>query len=185
MSQSLVRYVVAACILFPSAGVSLAQPAPGHDAWLMRNYRFTGPPKPSELVPVAPVLMELREIQSSVRTILSRARLDGDYETALAAAAQAVENAQLMDAITERQQAIEAAQGPRVAMEEVQPPAPVFIIALKDKTINAAKSYWVDGRMLNYITLQDAHVIVRLDEVDRGLSRDLNRQRIAEFRLPE
>ena len=65
MSQSLVRYVVAACILFPSAGVSLAQPAPGHDAWLMRNYRFTGPPKPSELVPVAPVLMELREIQSS------------------------------------------------------------------------------------------------------------------------
>ena len=59
------------------------------------------------------------------------------------------------------------------------------MIALKDKTINAAKSYWVDGPMLNYITLQGVHVIVRLDLVDRGLSRDLNRQRNVEFRLPE
>jgi hypothetical protein len=56
---------------------------------------------------------------------------------------------------------------------------------LKDKTINAATSYWVDGPMLNYVTLQGVHVIVRLDLVDRGLSRDLNRQRNVELRLPE
>jgi hypothetical protein len=59
------------------------------------------------------------------------------------------------------------------------------LIALKDKTINAASSYWPDGSMLNYVTLQGMHVIVRLDLVDRGLSRDLNRQRNVEFRLPE
>jgi hypothetical protein len=39
--------------------------------------------------------------------------------------------------------------------------------------------------MLNYLTLQGMHVIVRLDLVDRGLSRDLNRQRNLELRLPE
>jgi hypothetical protein len=39
--------------------------------------------------------------------------------------------------------------------------------------------------MLNYVTLQGIHIIVRLDLVDRTLSRDLNRQRNVEFRLPE
>jgi hypothetical protein len=43
----------------------------------------------------------------------------------------------------------------------------------------------VDGAMLNYITLQGSHVIVRLSLVDHSLSRDLNRQRNVEFRLPE
>jgi hypothetical protein len=38
--------------------------------------------------------------------------------------------------------------------------------------------------MLNYVTLQGVHVMVRLDLVDRDLSRDLNRQRNVEFRLP-
>ena len=56
---------------------------------------------------------------------------------------------------------------------------------MKDKTINAAAAYWVDGPMLNYVTQQGVHVIVRLDLVDRGLSRELNRQRNVEFRLPE
>jgi hypothetical protein len=59
------------------------------------------------------------------------------------------------------------------------------LIALKDKTIDAATSYWVEGLVLNYITLQGAHVIVRLDLVDRSFSRELNRQRRLEFRVPD
>ena len=50
---------------------------------------------------------------------------------------------------------------------------------------NAATSYWVDGSMLNYITLQGSHLIVRLDLVDRNLSNELNRQQKVEFRLPQ
>ena len=148
----------------------------------MQNYRFTGPPAPSELRPVDPVLTELREIQNTIRTILRRAKFEGDYEAALAAAGQAVANAQLIGAITEQQQAAQAAKS---AKDEAQSPAPFFLIALKDKTINAATSYWVDGPMLNYVTLQGVHVVVRLDLVDRGLSRDINRQRNVEFHLPE
>jgi len=41
------------------------------------------------------------------------------------------------------------------------------------RTINAAASHYVGGSMLNYVTLQGVHVIVRLDLVDRGPSRDL------------
>jgi hypothetical protein len=166
------------------AGVLGAQPAPGHDAWLMQNYRFTGPPPPREVKPIDSVLIELRGIQGTVRTILRRAKFEGDYEAALAAAEQAVANAQLIGAIAEHQQAMEAAQSAATAQEDAQSAAPFFLIALKEKTINAAKSYWVDGAMLNYITLQGAHVMVRMDLVDRGLSRDLNRQRNVEFRLP-
>lgn len=178
------RYVIAGVILCPMMGVSRAQSAPTHDAWLMQNYRFTGPPPPGELKPSDPVLSELRHIQSTLWTILSRAKSEGDYETALAAAAQTVANAQVIGAITEHQQATQASQAPKPATGEAQAPSP-FFIALKDKTINAATSYWVDGPMLNYVTLEGVHVIVRLDLVDRALSRDLNRPRIAEFRLPE
>jgi hypothetical protein len=188
MSQVWTRYVVAGVILLPLVAVSRAQSTSPHDAWLMQNYRFTGPPPPGEVKPTDPVLMELRGLQSTIRSILGRARSEGDYETALAAAAQAVANAQLMGAIIEHQQAAQAAQtaqATKSATAEAQSPAPFFLIALKDKTINTASSYWVDGSMLNYVTVQGVHVIVRLDLVDRGLSRDLNRQRDVEFRLPE
>ena len=114
---------------------------------------------------------------------MRRAEFDGDYEAALAASAQAVANAQLMGAIVEHRQAVQAVAGRlkrfrprRPAPEEAQPPGPLFLIAMKDKTINAAAAYWVDGPMLNYVTQQGVHVIVRLDLVDRDLSRDLNRQ---------
>src|SRR5579864_4069475 len=182
MPHTSIRYAVAGLILVPMIGVSRAQSPPPHDDWLMQNYRFTGPPPPSELRPVDPVLTELREIQSTIRTILRRAKLEGDYEAALAAAAQAAENAQLIGAITEQQQAAQAAKS---AANEARSPALFFLIALKDKTIYAATSYWVDGPMLNCVTLQGAHVIVRLDLVDRRLSGDLNRQRNVEFHLPE
>jgi hypothetical protein len=184
MSQFWMRYVAAGVILFPIVSVSRAQSNPTHDAWLMQNYRFTGPPPPGEVKPI-PVSIELQRIQSTVRRILSRAKFEGDYEAALAASAQAVANAQLIGAVTEHEQAAQAAQAAKSVTEQAQSPASFFLIALKDKTINAARFYWVDGPMLNYVTLEGAHIIVRLDLVDRGLSRDLNRQRIADFRLPE
>jgi len=183
MSQIWIRYLAAGVLLFPAIGVSRAQSTTPQGAWLMKNYRFTGPPPPREVQPMDAVLTELRGLQSTIRTILSRARFDGDYETALIAVSQLAANAQLIGSIAEQQQATQAVQAPKIATGETPSPSPFFLIALKDKTINAATSYWVDGSMLNYLTLQGMHMIVRLDLVDRGLSRDLNRQRNVEMRL--
>jgi hypothetical protein len=191
MSQAWMRYAAAGMVLIPLIGVCHAQLPPAHDAWLMQNYRFTGPPPPGEVRPAVDPLSEIREVQSTVRFILRQAEFEGDYEAALVAAAQAVANAQLMGVIVEHRQAVQASQAAQAAQaakaspEEAQLPAPFFLIAMKDKTINAAAAYWVDGPMLNYVTQQGVHVIVRLDLVDRGLSLDLNRQRNVEFRLPE
>ena len=55
---------------------------------------------------------------------------------------------------------------------------------MKDKTIDATIAYWVDRFILNYITLQGAHVSVRLDLFDGGFSSELNRQRGLEL-LPD
>ena len=184
MTHTWIRYAVAVFTLIPLIGASRAQSPPAHDAWFMQNYRFAGPPPPGELKSVDPVLAELREIQSKVVTILRRAKSERDYEAALAAAAQAVANAQLIGAMTERQQAAQAGELAKSATDEAQSPAQFFLIALKDGTVNAVTSYWVDGHMLNYITLPGAHVMVRLDLVDIGFSRDLNRQRNVEFRFP-
>jgi hypothetical protein len=185
MPHTWISYAVSGLILIPLIGVSRAESPPAHGAWFMQNYRFAGPPPPGELKSVDPVLTELREIQSKVLTILRRAKSERDYEAALAAAAQAVANAQLIGAITERQQAAQAGSWAKSATDEAPSPAQFFLIALKDRTINAVTSYWVDGLMLNYITLPGAHVMVRLDLVDIGLSRDLNRQRNVEFHLPD
>jgi hypothetical protein len=178
-------------VLVSMIGVCRAQLPPAHDAWLMQNYHFTGPPPPGEVRPVVDPLSEIKEVQSTLRLIMRRAEFDRDYEAALAAAAQATANAQLIGAIIEHRQAAEAAVPPQAAQAatagtlDAQPPAQFFLIAMKDKTINAAAAYWVDGPMLNYTTQQGVHVIVRLDLVDRPLSRELNRQRNVEFRLPE
>jgi hypothetical protein len=181
------RFVVSGVILFVMIGVTRAQSLPSHPAWFMQ-YHFTGPPPPGEVKAVDPALTQIKEIQSTVQSIMRQARFEGDYETALWAASQAVANAQLIGAITERQQAAQVTQAPqpaRSAMEAAQFPAPFVLIALKDKTINAATSYWADGPMLNYVTVGGMHIIVRMDLVDRALSRDLNRQRNVDFRLPE
>jgi hypothetical protein len=185
MAQSSMRYLVGGIILLLLSGNSPAQSTPPRDALLMQNYRFTGPPPPHEVKPVDSVLIELQGIQSVLRTILTRARFDGDYEAALAAAGQAAANAQLIGAIAQRRQSAQASQPAKPAADQTQPAPPLFLIAMKDRTIHAARSYWVDGPMLNYITLEGVHVIVRLDLVDRGLSRELNRQRNVEFNIPE
>ena len=163
-----------------AAGKSPAQPSKPRASWLMQNYRFTGPPPVSELVD--PVVFELRQIQNTVLAILRKTDFAKDYEAALAAAAQAAANAQLIGSLTERQQSLTTEKTSTTAKE---PTSPIYLIALKDKTIDAATSYWVEGFVLNYITLQGAHVIVRLDLVDRSFSGELNRQRGLEFRVPD
>jgi VWFA-related protein len=166
-------------------GQPSAQPSkPSGASWLMRNYRFTGPPSAGELRARAtdPIILELQQIQNTVLAILRKTDFAKDYEAALAASAQATVNAQLIGSLTERQHSQETG---RVAAAEMQSPPPIYLIALKDKTIDAATSYWVEGLVLNYITLQGAHVIVRLDLVDGSFSIELNHQRGLEFRIPD
>jgi hypothetical protein len=60
----------------------------------------------------------------------------------------------------------------------------VFLIAMKDHTIYAANSYWVENNTLNYITIQGDQNSASLDLVDRELSQRLNRDRKVGFGLP-
>jgi len=60
----------------------------------------------------------------------------------------------------------------------------VFLIAMKDHTIYAANSYWVENNTLNYITIQGDQNSASLDLVDRELSQRLNRDRKVAFGLP-
>ena len=79
MSQSWMHFAAAGMVLVPLIGISHAQLPPGHDAWLMQNYRFTGPPPPGEVRPAADPLSEIREVQSTVRFIMRQAEFEGDY----------------------------------------------------------------------------------------------------------
>src|ERR1019366_3007833 len=88
-----------AVFLFTTA-ICLAQTREPSDAWLMQNYRFAPPPAPGEIKPVSPVISQLQEIQNTTLNILHKAEFAGDYEAALAAAAQATANAQLLGAIS-------------------------------------------------------------------------------------
>ncbi len=157
-----------------------------HDAWLMQNYRFTGPPPPGSVVAVDPVVSDLQQIQYTLLSVMRRAKLDYDYEASLAAAEQAAANAQVIGVITER---LKSAAAPTPAVKTAPEPAdlngPAYSIALKDHTVLFATAYWTDGLMLHFLTRQGAHVQIRLDLVDLDLSVKLNRQRNLEFKLPQ
>jgi hypothetical protein len=60
----------------------------------------------------------------------------------------------------------------------------IFLIAMKDHTIYAAKAYWVEENTLNYVTIQGSQNSASMDLVDRDLSRRLNRDRQVAFGLP-
>ena len=174
------RIFYAALVL--SAGMSRAQSFEPRDAWLMKNYRFTGPPPVTELRQRDAVVFQLQEIQDTVLAILRKANLDNDYEAALAAAAQAIANTQLIGVITDRLQSAKTSQ---THSADLKTEASLYMIAFNDGTIAAATSYWWDGLMLHYLTRQGAHTQVRLDLVDRRLSTALNRLRKLEIHLPE
>jgi hypothetical protein len=184
MSQS-VGYAIAALALMTSTGVSQTQPNGSRDAWLMQNYRFTGPPAPGTVRPTDPVVSELWRIQNAILSIMRKARSEEDYEAALAAASQASANAQAIGAITERRAAEAAANTTAAVQPTLDTAPPVYLIALRDHTVAAATVYWTDTWMLHYLTSQGSHVQVRLELVDRALSVRLNRERNLEFQLPE
>jgi hypothetical protein len=168
--------------------VSPAQSNAPRDAWLMQNYRFTGPPPPGSVRPTDPILSELWRIQDAVTRLMLQARLDWDYGTAIAAASQASANAQLIEGITEQREAVAAARAWAEAARSSAPqapPQPLYMIAFRDHTMETAIRYWTDGPMLHYLTRGGAHVQVRLDLVDRDLSVRLNRGANLDFHLPE
>ena len=170
-------------ILAVAGGVSRAQSSQPNDAWLMQNYRFTGPPRPAQVAPVDPVVSQLRQIQNTLLAILRKSDFFEDYEGALAAAEQATAITQLIGTINQQLESAAAAKAAASPAAGVS--TPLYWIALKDHTIEAATSYWADGLMLHYTTRQGAHVQVRLDLVDRSLSAKLNRAQNLEFNLPE
>jgi hypothetical protein len=165
-------------VFFFTAAISLAQTKAPSNAWLMQNYRFARPPAPGEIRPVSPALGQLQEIQNTTLSILHKANFDGDYEAALAAAAQATANAQMIGVLTGEikppQQQLRPAAEEQTKTEE---PPPVYLIAFKDDSIRAATAVWADKLMLHYKTRQGVHEQVRLERVDWKLSEELNRQR--------
>jgi hypothetical protein len=159
-----IRCAFVFAVLTFTAGVSRAQRSEPGDTWLTQNYHFPGPPPPGEMRPTVPVASELQEIQNTLLAILRKANFAGDYEAALAAAAQATANAQWR-----------LSRGATV--DEARPKSAVYLIALKDESIHAATSHWADRTMLHYVTPQGAHEQVRLDLVDRAVTSELNSQR--------
>src|SRR5215467_868709 len=151
--------------------IGLTARAQPRDAWMMQNYRFTGPPAPGSIPPVDPVVADLKQIQGTLMSIMRKADFFEDYETAIVAAAQAAENAQVIGLIGERLQAAAAA---RAAAEQTKAEVPIYAIAFKDHRVEPAIAYWVDGLMLHYVTPLGMHVEVRLELVDRELSVRIN-----------
>src|SRR5690349_11262752 len=106
-----------ACAAFVLAGFilagfpALAQTSEPRDAWLMRNYHFTGPVGGGETQPDDP-RAQLDEIQRTVLSILRKTNFAGDYEAALAAAAQAAANVQFQAAMAARKQTSQSRPAP-------------------------------------------------------------------------
>jgi hypothetical protein len=163
-------------VFFCTAALCLAQTKEPSDAWLMQNYRFAPPPAPGDVRPVSPALGQLQEIQNTTLNILRKANLDGDYEAALAAAAQATATAQLIGALTGELKPVQPPMRP-AAVEEKKTGQPLYLIAFKDRTVQEATSVWKDHLMLHYMTAQGGHEQVRLDQVDWKRSAELNQKR--------
>lgn len=76
-----------------------------------------------------------------------------------------------------------ARQPPAQAPEDRS--AAIYLIAMKGNVIRPALAYWVDNGILHYVGLDRKQAQVPLSEVDRDLSRQLNRERGVPFRLPD
>ncbi len=118
---------------------------------------------------------QLAELQSQVLSILRRAQVNGDLQTALGAASEARANLELMAALSGR---LPLAERPRKAASNV------YLIAFKDQVIRAVLQYSVEGTTLTYVTRQGTRVQAPLDSIDREFSEQLNRERNLDFRLP-
>jgi hypothetical protein len=65
-----------------------------------------------------------------------------------------------------------------------RPTADYYLIAFTDHSIQAVKSYRVDGDQLVYTTRDNVEKRVALSNVDRRFSEQLNRDRRVQFQLP-
>jgi hypothetical protein len=167
-------------VLIFTGAICLAQTREPSDAWLMQNYRFAPPPAPGEPATQSSAVSQLQEVQATTLGILHRANLDGNYDAALAAARQAAANAQMLGIMTgEWKPPAQPARPvrPAEAAPERKPEAPTWLIAFKDRSVQAAEKIWADKLMLHYITRTGAHEQVRLDLVDWERSTELNRGR--------
>ena len=185
MPKSLLLCAGAMVLLASFGAVLPAQSSAPHDAWLMQNYRFTGPPAPRTVQPSDPIVSELWRIQNQITWMMRRAKSDEDYEAALAAAAQASANVQVIAALMERRAAAAAQSKSTAEQASSRSTPPPYMVALRNNTVDLATKYWIEGPLLHYLTPSGAHVQVRLDFVDRDLSGKLNREANLDFRLPE
>lgn len=85
----------------------------------------------------------------------------------------------------------ETAQAATTATAAVQttPAAPsrqetIFMIAMKDHNVYTANAYWIEDGALHFISTDGDERRVSMNEVDRDLSRRLNRDRNVAFGLP-
>jgi hypothetical protein len=76
------------------------------------------------------------------------------------------------------------APAPSAANASAPQGSPIYLIALKNHAIRAAMSYSVENNVLHYVDLERAAKDVPLDQLDRPLTVELNRQRRVQFRLP-
>lgn len=58
-----------------------------------------------------------------------------------------------------------------------------YLIAYKDHSVYTALAYWMENRVLNYVTPQNAHNQVTLDLLDLELTKQLNARRGLAFNL--
>ena len=63
--------------------------------------------------------------------------------------------------------------------------SPIYLIALKEGVIYPASSYKVEGDTLHYVTMDHREKQVALNQVDRGLTLQLNRERRVAMNLPQ
>jgi hypothetical protein len=138
-------------MFFLAASSCFAQSREPDDSWLVQNYRFAGPPAPGEIQQLIPVVAQLQEVQKTVLSILRKADFAGDFEAALAAAAQAAANAQLIGVVTGQ------LRPPPPPQEQPQLDPAKYLIALQDHTIQAASAVWTDRLMLHIDTHHHVH----------------------------
>jgi hypothetical protein len=141
--------------LMASVGTARAASPQPRNAWLTKNYRFTGPPPPRMIKAPEAAVSDMRQVQNTVLSIMRKADFVEDYGTALDAATVAAANAQLIQAMSERPGPVNNAIGDIMDSNSAIPP-----VACNGRTAEAAT--WSDGLMQHYVTPQGTHVQVRL-----------------------
>jgi hypothetical protein len=61
----------------------------------------------------------------------------------------------------------------------------MWLLALNDGSIRAARDYWLEDDTLRYLTRDGKSASVPLSELDLSFTLQLNRERSLDFRLPK